>query len=336
MSQKKNIYSTGILWCLIGLISLFAPKWFLTQKDWPSFFLELTNQFGTALICLGVVAIIVQFEDWKKYFQERLKDIVIEKSYLESLSDEELAALQVSTLKAKYKETDIDREGSFLHYFQRKIQDYIGSYYREHVTCSLLIEEDDSESNYFRVYDDIKYTCRSIGDNIQDDVRWLYEHNEFEKVDRVQIAFLCPVVNKNDCDRLCKNNSNKKMCKGGKVTLTKEVLDSNHSADNEHVKGYSINIGSVSNPIDQLQIEISTSYLIKKDHFFTWAMTHPSKDVSFTITFPKKYSLNYFIGGVEPQEYSNNINGNMFTFKHEGWFLPRTGIAYNLVESPSE
>lgn len=63
---------------------------------------------------------------------------------------------------------------------------------------------------------------------------------------------------------------------------------------------------------------------------FTWAMTHPSKGINFTINFPDGYVFDTFVGGVESREYSKNFNANMYSFTHEGWFLPMTGLAWSL------
>lgn len=328
MKIANKVYELGRFWILVGVLLFVLSQLFIIRGDFYAIIGRFCNDLGLAFIVFGIVSIILQFEDWKAYFQDRLKDIVVQRAYLESLSPEELTALQVATLKAKYKGTDIDREGSFLQYFQSKIQDYIGSPYRENVTSSFLIEEASEKTDCFLVYEDTAYTCRSLGDKIQDDARWTYEPDEFEEVVDISLILKCAHDKIDDCKNQCMSGS---ICENGIIKLQKDELKQYYNED-VNLKGYYVPFNDLLNPKDGLQVHLSASYLIKSNRFFMWSMTNPSKGINFIITFPHSYTLNTFIVGLGPSEYTKNINGNMQVFKHEGWFLPRTGFVFNLVK----
>ncbi len=327
--DSKLIYVWGFIWVLIGTLMLYVTESiFSTDKSMVAENLFINISVG--LIALGIVALILQLPDWRNYFQDRVKETVIDRTYLNSLSEEELSSLQISTLKAKYKNTDIDREGSFLQYFQKRIEDYIGKPYRENVNTAMVIKEHDSNPDFFVVTDSISYICRKLGSKIQEDVRWLYEHGEFEEIIDIVVILICPNSNQNNCSNSCKDR-----CIEGRITLTKETLDKDFFSNTEHESGYIVRLKELLPESDKIEVQMSTIYSIRKDRFFTWAMTHPSKNINFTIIYPDAYQIQTFVGGIEPKEYSKNIKSNMYVFNHQGWFLPRTGLAY-LLKRKSE
>lgn len=329
MKIDKEVFAVGRTWVLAGIAILLSSQLIKGGVDFKTISADLLLQLGLAFIGLGIVAIIIQFKDWKEYFQERLKEIVLKRSYLDTLNDKELSELQIDTLKAKYKGSDIDREGSFLHFFQKKIQYYISTPYRENVNSSISIKEIKDDDKHFIVYDTTSYVCRSIGDKIQSEVKWTYEPDEFYEVLDVELTLKCNGKYIDKCKENCNGNSH---CVNGIISLNKDTLKDKFFVDEEHVKGYLVPLESILHPVDSLQVELVTCYKIKKWKMFTWAMTNPSKGINFTINFPEGYEFNTFVGGVEPREYSKNFNGNMYSFNHDGWFLPMTGLAWSLAK----
>lgn len=261
MKIDKEVFSIGRTWILIGIATLLTSQIVKGNFDIKALSGDLLLQLGLAFIGLGIIAIIMQFKDWKEYFQERLKEIVLQRSYLDTLNTKELTDLQIDTLKAKYKGSDIDREGSFLHFFQRKIQNYISCPYRENVNSSINIKEIPGDNLHFRVFDTTSYICRSIGDQIQEYVKWNYEPDEFAEILNVRLSLKCNGKYENKCENYCKDNI---YCKDGIINLEKEVLDKLFYVEDDHVNGYSVKLSEVLHPIDNLQVELITCYSIKK------------------------------------------------------------------------
>ena len=140
-----------------------------TMTEASKFWELLLNLFSTlaiAVISIGVISIIINFRDWKSYFQERLAEIIVKKSYLQTLDSSELLDLQTATLKAFFKVEDIDREGSFLNHFFLKTHSLIGSHFRE--DWNLLVNLDYHKENGEITADEVvSWRCRKVGDNIQ-------------------------------------------------------------------------------------------------------------------------------------------------------------------------
>jgi len=327
MKNDSDIQKLGFLYVLLGILIILSLLAFAANYSATKALTDLAYQFGTAIIGVGIVAVILQFNDWKKYFQHRLKDVVIERSYLESLSDQELSKLQVDALKVKYKSTDIDKEGSFLDYLQKRIQDYICYPYRENIVTAMKVEEDLENNDLFIVTDSISYLCRSNAGDIQEEIKWYYEPGEFYTVDDLSLNVRCPNEDKSSCNESC---ANKKTCEDGSIVMDFSTLKQDKYKAPQGIEGFFIKISDILKPRDMIRIEFNSIYRVEKGRIFSWAMTHPSRNISFTVIFPKGYDLNEFIGGLEPKEYTSRHSDNMYIFTHNGWLLPRAGLAWTL------
>ena len=84
----KKRFGLGFVWILIGFL-LVVTKLYLDSLVFHAniilYLKELIVQLGIAFLTMGIISIIVQFKEWKSYFQERLKDIVMDQSYLNNL-----------------------------------------------------------------------------------------------------------------------------------------------------------------------------------------------------------------------------------------------------------
>jgi len=77
MKNDSDIQKLGFLYVLLGILIILSLLAFAANYSATKALTDLAYQFGTAIIGVGIVAVILQFNDWKKYFQHRLKDVVI-------------------------------------------------------------------------------------------------------------------------------------------------------------------------------------------------------------------------------------------------------------------
>ncbi len=167
----------GLTLVLMGLLVIFielsVDARYGTHGHGISIGLRLLDEVGIALILLGSVGILLEFPDWKNYFQKEIEKIIVEQAYLKKMDKTQLIALQTSTLKAFFKTDDIDRKDSFLEFFHSRIHGYIGSPYRQDVRDVINIQYSANRTDQVEVQDTISYRCRKVGDEIQHEVKWV-------------------------------------------------------------------------------------------------------------------------------------------------------------------
>ena len=98
-----SIFGVSIILFDILYMSRFSIIWF----D------NLLNTIGASLFCSGLLTIIIGLKDWKEYFSESVKDIIIRQEYLSKLSTEDLLEIQKKALKVRFDNNDIGAEDSF-------------------------------------------------------------------------------------------------------------------------------------------------------------------------------------------------------------------------------
>jgi len=151
---------------LIIVITLYnKPIDLNTISDFSRLFYNFFELTGFTLFASGIFSLLLQLPDWRNYFEDRLKSIVLEQSYLNSLDSESLSILQIKTLKSFFKSDDIDKEGSFLQYFQNNLSKFIKSPFRDDVHTDIIVKDSDKQG--FWINDTISYYCRMLDHTVR-------------------------------------------------------------------------------------------------------------------------------------------------------------------------
>lgn len=308
-----------LIYTLTFLEAIFSlPIWL------NSFIKDFTQQLGIGLIVGGIISIILGLKDWQNQFLNQLKSIVLSQDYLKNLSETELNNIQLGALKAKYKGGEIDREGSFIHYLQQRIQHYVGSAYREGIVQFMDIKEHDKDN--FRIKDRLVYVCRKVGDNYIETVGWQWEPHEINTVTDAKLVIKC-----NKDDKICNKCSKRDDCSpNGEIILDFNILEQKYRKDDNKICGYLIKLQDLIELHDGVRIELTTTHIKLKSSLIIWTMTHPSKDIDLTITYPKEYQTKEFIGGIEDNEYIKNSEEGILYYSIKGWILPRSGVSITI------
>jgi hypothetical protein len=137
----------------------------------------LLETVGAAAIAVGILNITIETDDWRRYFEERLRGVVTYSSYLRTLDLEELRKILNEVLKSHFRDEQIDREGGFLKFFYKHLLQFIGTPYRENLHLTIDVSPADNESQW-QVSDQARYICRKVCGSIQSSVQWASDFEE--------------------------------------------------------------------------------------------------------------------------------------------------------------
>lgn len=285
--------------------------------------LKLMEHMDIALITIGIVGIIVDFPDWQKYFQARVAETIIHRNYLNTLSKPQLIDLQTDTLKAFFGLDDIDRAGSLLEFFHAKMNSYIGSPYRENVNATLSIVPDGKALTY-AVDDIVSYTCRKVGDYIQDEVRWLADKDEIDKLDDFKVQIRVPQNFFQSPEFKTRYPS---------ISMAETIFDMKDTSQQRLISakdghGYTLALSEFKE-IDGLYVKISVRYTVPEGRMITWKMTHPSRNVAGVVRFPSDFKNHVEVFGFNREELNEEHRTGLYTFNYSSWLLPNSGFAFD-------
>lgn len=283
--------------------------------------IQLLEHLGVALIVLGLVGIMVDFRDWREYFQERLAEIVVKRSYLGTLDRNELISLQTDTLKAFFKVEDIDRKGSFLDYFHSRIRDFIGSPYREDVR-NIMVLTPTSEDDGYLVKDHLSYSCRKVGESIQPTVRWSMDPTDVKQINDVRFILTIPAHQYSSTEfasRFPGIQSRSTVFEREKLTCTKESASESYHYDLVNFRA-----------IDELRVSIDCEYILRKHAFMSWSFILPSKELTVTIDYPAQMELAVQTFGMEDEDLDEKKQDGLYSLHHSSWVLPNSGLVCQL------
>ncbi len=274
-----------------------------------SAFASALTTISVALVGFGIFSFAVDTKNWKDYFAERIKEVVIESDYLNTLDPETLKELQTRLLKAQFKNSAIDKEGSFLNYFHHHLHRFISEPFREDVSTEVLMREHPSQEGLFQVTDKVRYVCRSSGGRIQAHIGWKPDEGEFEEVLSLKITVQYPPHHKNA---------------GQKVVIY--PIDGS-VLNNDLEAGIKIPLDKFQD-IDSLVVTTESEYVVKLGKFQYWQMAHPTKNFEVTITYPSAYQIQFKTLVLEDVVSQITMYSGYLKFGYGSWALPQSGIAW--------
>lgn len=311
--SKEKIQLTTLIALLIGVIGVFAAAYAAEtiKPDVGSIGASLINGLTTlsiSLMGLGIFGILLDSKNWRQYFGERLKEIIIENSYLKTLDASTLQQLQTSVLKAQFNNHLIDKDGSFLEYFNRHLHKFISEPYREDVSTEVLMKKNPDGRDYL-VTDKVRYICRASGGKIQETISWKPDPDEFKEVRSLKIMVQFPANHE----------------RAG-VPITLEV-------DQSQLKNGTQKSLSEYKNIDGLVVITEAVYIVEDGDFQYWQMAHPTKNFDITITYPPELKIQFKTLVLEDVVSQITESEGYLKFSYGTWALPQSGLAWLIQRS---
>lgn len=311
-NSNEKIKLITIIALLLGITGILASA-YLSESLHPnsgslmSAFASGLTTLSVAIMGYGIFGILLDSKNWREYFGERLKEIVIDNAHLKTLDHDTLKQLQINVLKAQFNNQQIDKDGGFLEYFHRNLHKFISEPYREFVSTEVLIKKQENSEDFI-VNDKVRYVCRVSGGKIQDSVSWKPDPDEFKKVLSLKIKIQFPANHE----------------EAGKIDEI--VLDP--SKFNEGIK-HSL---SAFESVDGLIVIAESEYIVERGKFQYWQMAHPTKNFDITITYPKELSIQFKTLVLEDVVSQITEDSGYLKFSYGTWALPQSGLAW-LIKS---
>ena len=322
IEENKTIVISSILIAIFGiflvLIKLLcvstSAKDNITDIIWA-----LIELIGLTIFTSSLFTLLMQTKDWTKYFEERLTKIVMNQNYLDNLNSDELQKLQVKTIKAFYKNDKLDKEGSFLNYFQENLANFIKEPYRDSVKSEICIEKVEDDGIW--VYDHLTYRCRMVGDKIQDSVKWLTDKGEYTDFLGLDIKIK---DNSNTVTSLIKVEKDK-----SQFIIEKYKVEQPEKCKLDSLFGRYFELSLDDFNEDNLLVDIESRYKVNKGNFTTWVMAHPTRGIYFTIKYPEQLTIHFQTMLLHREAIQINSQKGFFSMQYDEWLLPNSGIVYS-------
>ncbi|WP_332854874.1 hypothetical protein [Duganella sp. S19_KUP01_CR8] len=313
--QTKRIIDLASLGTvLLGVIGIISAA-YLSEKTTPvsgSLLSALASGLTTvsvSLIGFAVFNFAIETKDWKSYFGERIKEVVIENDYLSTLSNDALKETQTRLLKAQFKNQSIDKEGSFLHYFHHNLHRFISEPFREDVSAEVHITAHEGTTEKFVIQDKVTYVCRASRGTIQSHVGWQPDDGEFEEVVSLKITVSYPPSSPH----------------AGKSEVVYPPTDANLKEDLK--RGISVPLDKYKE-VDFLIVKTEAEYIVRQGSFQYWQMAHPTKNFQIAIVYPQDFSIQFKTLVLEDVGSQITEQPGYLRFAYTSWALPQSGLTW--------
>jgi hypothetical protein len=315
--QKSKMWAA--LFVLTGLVVVFLSLYLGKDPSqpgavithWQSTLVDFFEAVGLSLIGMGIFSVLLDTKDWRDFFEERIKAILIDQDYFSRLDNATLKLLKTKLFQAIFKNTDIGRQDGLLNYFDESLHRYIGEPYRQDVHAEIF--QMGEKDGGLEILDKVTYVCHSPrqGEKIQEDIRWLPDDDEFVSIDYVEIKVQYPY-----------NHS-----ESGQIDTLKRFV----ASDIEITSGTGVKLSlDKYSLVDGLVVTVESKY-IKKQHFQYWQMAHPTKTFTITVNWVGDFEIQHKSLVLEQKIAQITEGHGYFKMRYDSWMLPQSGMAWRLI-----
>ncbi len=281
---------------------------------------ELLNSAGAAIIVIGGINAIIETGHWRRYFEERLKDIVVQQNYLNTLDKSILSNIHVKLLQAQFKDSTISGDDSFFAFYNKNIHQYIGGPYREDATGDIIIKETPGDLPW-QVSETIRFTCRNNGSGIQESVTW--HPDESQILDSIRISVQPPT---SGTETVIFESSGNEVITGLSNAELKQ-LKSGICLRETNIDGIKQDLSQC----DKLAIAIVAKYRLRKSSALTWSFALPTKRFHINILADQRYDvISELFAANEDSARIVRSDGSL-SLHYSDWMLPQNGVVIRLL-----
>ncbi len=285
---------------------------------WQGIIVSVSDHVGLGLFAAAILGIVIELPHMHEYFQERIQNTIISRSFIKQLSPIELERVQEQALEAFFGVEELSEEGGFYKFYREKMRRHINDPYRKDTQFNVVIERAGNDS--FKVTETISFTCKKAGEAILPDVRWTTEWDEITTL--LELDFTAKKSDQNNSDSYSYNYETNQ-CHG-----SLKHYDPGH--------GYILSLADYAS-CDGLSITVKVIYVAPSERPFAWSMPCLSDKFSGQIHFPADLEIFADLFGMDdkalPEDRKNlpqDADGlNICTVSHNNWLLPDDGFSFH-------
>jgi hypothetical protein len=291
-----------------------------TYKSAVDAAVELLKSVGAAIFVIGGINAVIETGHWRRYFEDRLKDIVLQQNYLDGLDTKVLSNLHVRLLQAQFKGSSINEDDSIFSYYSNNIHQHIGGPYREDATGDITIRETSGDQPW-EVDETIRFTCRKNGGRIQESVSWRPDGGQI--LDSIGITVQLPAA-------------------GTEATIfeshASEGSDGLPLMELQKLKsGISLKSVSIDNSkqdlsvCDKVVVAITVKYRLRKASAVTWSFALPTKKFHLTVSADPRYDMVYELFAANEDAAKSVSSPGSLSLHYNDWMMPQNGVIVRLL-----
>jgi hypothetical protein len=151
--SQKAVEFWGLLCVIIGITLFLGAKYYLENSKWWQSFVEL---LASGLFTTGLFSILLGLNDLRTYFSERLREIIVEKSYLKTISETERATIKASIDEQLFGSA-INEKDSLYRFISDWSDPLMTSHYRTDVSDHYEFRTDEKDPSRWYVVNEMTY-----------------------------------------------------------------------------------------------------------------------------------------------------------------------------------
>jgi hypothetical protein len=364
LTRDKKALVWGLGFILLGLVTIFGTTLFEERHLPPNDhrrLVEFVGHVGIAFLLLGIVAVIIEFKNWRDYFEERLQNTIKKKEFLRTLETEQLNLLLKEVFQAYYKVEDLDRN-SFHDFFSTKIKPYFGKPFRENTSSVITVQPSDKNDGLV-VEEDLRYTCRKIAALdalLQNEIKSFFDESDlYSDFEKYTIRLGLPekdswpkcFVLKDDFKAFFDKDRNewlleeplppmpKELSVEAQAEFTKQAKEKEAAKKaivEKHPRRYGFRLSLEEFvELEWLQVHLYKKYTIKTDRFLAWSMAYLSSGFQVVFNYPEKdFDIQVEPFGMDPDPANLTITEQpgIYSLNYNSWLLPETGLAFRFMK----
>lgn len=323
--MKKVIAKHAAIPVVVGLITIGVVIYAEHHLPYPlpkstlyavlPYSIKFLDHLAVAFLSIGAIGIILEIPHLHDYFYGLFVDALTDPKYIQDRKKDDgwLKSQQMKLMAglfgkneeiAKLFLADMEKPGSFFHYYYDQLQSFIGAPYRADYVGITTITPG---ANSFDVEEELSYQCCKLGKDIQKEAGWTAYPDELIDMLSLKIEITLP-----------------------NATQPDEVVEPDPATlkPNPHW-GYMASLDKYKG-IDGLRIKIRLHYTVAPDRAFATDMHSISRNLNWTINYPPnmKIHLDRFV--FDRSIEAERPTPGQCTFNYPQWVLPGHGFAFHL------
>jgi hypothetical protein len=315
------IYLIAAVSGILGVLFIVLASEHATHGENPNIWRLLLGELGVALVVFALLEVALHVPLLREYFIGAIRDAIVRDEYLDKLSPEALGNLtsRIFDIKAAH-----NPQTGFLSYVKDQAFSQLANPFRTDLESEIVCSEGDAAT--FLITDSLAYTCKSAAKRYQEIVSWSNDPGEIEEIKSLVIQIREPgkawqTIATADAFKFFYDNP---------TTGLEEAFVSKQP-------GRSLKYSKIEKEIplqsrkDGLRVRIASEYLVKKDTFQFWRMTHLTDKFTLVLRGPEGYDID--IAVFEPDEPDELLEiekdpSNYRRIKYNSWAVPHSGVSW--------